>query len=373
MILRTIERAPVGRHAGSRWSSARSASGSPPRPARRAYGVPSVLAQLACDVQVAAPRLAHASSTRCRTSTPCSSACDRTRRRRPAGRARARAARLRAPPQGAAALARARAAGPAPTSATAPAPRSKQLGHPPDARAERAAPEEWRALRGARCARERPARPRPGKVNLCLFVGARRAPTAYHPLVSVFQALSLADELTLEPAERDEVVCPGVDGPEPRRGSALAALPRGDGLGRRRRMRLTIDKRIPVAAGHGRRLGRRRRGAAARRPRRGPRRPRAELAPRLGADVASLAATRPRAGHRRRRARRAARAAGAARRPRAAGRGTSSRPRGGLPRGRPARAHAQPRASWRSSARSSASARGRPRTTSRPRRARCAR
>ncbi len=37
----------------------------------------------------------------------------------------------------------------------------------------------------------------PGKVNLCLFVGRPRA-DGYHPLVSVFQSVSLADELTLE-------------------------------------------------------------------------------------------------------------------------------------------------------------------------------
>ena len=75
----------------------------------------------------------------------------------------------------------------------------------------------------------------PGKVNLCLFVGEPRA-DGLHPLVSVVQPLSLADELTLEPAARraDEVVCPGVEGAEPR-GARARALPRGDGLGRRRR------------------------------------------------------------------------------------------------------------------------------------------
>src|SRR4029453_16443778 len=54
----------------------------------------------------------------------------------------------------------------------------------------------------------------PGKVNLSLLVGAPRA-DGLHPLVSVVQAVSLADELTLEPAlgDADEVVCPGVEGP----------------------------------------------------------------------------------------------------------------------------------------------------------------
>ena len=56
----------------------------------------------------------------------------------------------------------------------------------------------------------------PGKVNLSLFVGAPRA-DGLHPLVSVVQPVSLADELTLEPApdgtREDEVVCPGIEGP----------------------------------------------------------------------------------------------------------------------------------------------------------------
>ena len=43
----------------------------------------------------------------------------------------------------------------------------------------------------------------PGKVNLCLFVGAR-ATTACTRSVSIVQPVSLADELILEPAERDE-------------------------------------------------------------------------------------------------------------------------------------------------------------------------
>ena len=52
----------------------------------------------------------------------------------------------------------------------------------------------------------------PGKVNLCLLVGAPRA-DGLHPLVSVVQPTDLADEVSLEPADRDEVICPGVDGP----------------------------------------------------------------------------------------------------------------------------------------------------------------
>ena len=53
----------------------------------------------------------------------------------------------------------------------------------------------------------------PAKINLGLFVGPTR-PDGKHELVSVMQSISLADELTLEPAPAarsdDEVVCPGV-------------------------------------------------------------------------------------------------------------------------------------------------------------------
>ena len=65
----------------------------------------------------------------------------------------------------------------------------------------------------------------PGKVNLSLYVGAPRE-DGLHPLVSVVQPVSLADELTLEPAPgaaADEVVCPGVEG-ENLAGAALAAF-----------------------------------------------------------------------------------------------------------------------------------------------------
>jgi 4-diphosphocytidyl-2-C-methyl-D-erythritol kinase len=67
--------------------------------------------------------------------------------------------------------------------------------------------------------------------------------------VSVVQALSLADELTLEPAERDEVVCPGVEGPN-LAGRALRLFREHTGWDGPPQ-RLTIDKRIPVAAGMG--------------------------------------------------------------------------------------------------------------------------
>lgn len=54
----------------------------------------------------------------------------------------------------------------------------------------------------------------PGKVNLCLFLGETR-PDGRHELVTVFQSVSLADELELVQRDggRDEVVCRGVEGP----------------------------------------------------------------------------------------------------------------------------------------------------------------
>ena len=124
----------------------------------------------------------------------------------------------------------------------------------------------------------------PAKVNLCLFVGTPRE-DGLHPLVSVVQALSLADELTLEPAERDEVVCPGVEGPN-LAGRALhcsASTTGWDGPPQR----LTIDKRIPVAAGMG--GGSSDAAATLRLAAHAAGLPMpAELGPRLGADVPSL-------------------------------------------------------------------------------------
>lgn len=81
------------------------------------------------------------------------------------------------------------------------------------------------------------------KINLCLFLGGTRA-DGRHELVSVMQSLAWGDVVTVEPADRDEVVCAGVEGPN-LASAALAAV-----LGRSP-LRMTIDKRIPVAAGLG--------------------------------------------------------------------------------------------------------------------------
>jgi 4-diphosphocytidyl-2-C-methyl-D-erythritol kinase len=52
----------------------------------------------------------------------------------------------------------------------------------------------------------------PAKVNLVQHVGPRRD-DGLHELCSLFASLDLADEVTVEPAAADEVVCPGVSGP----------------------------------------------------------------------------------------------------------------------------------------------------------------
>lgn len=81
------------------------------------------------------------------------------------------------------------------------------------------------------------------KINVCLFLGATRA-DGKHELVSVMQSLEWGDAITAEPAERDEVICPGVEEPNIV-SAALAAVPHDPPL------RVTIGKRIPVAAGLG--------------------------------------------------------------------------------------------------------------------------
>jgi 4-diphosphocytidyl-2-C-methyl-D-erythritol kinase len=90
----------------------------------------------------------------------------------------------------------------------------------------------------------------PGKVNLCLFIGRPR-PDGYHPLVSLVQPVSLADELELGPASgaEDEVVCPGVEG-ENLAARALAGFRTATGWDGPP-VRITIAKHVPVAAGMG--------------------------------------------------------------------------------------------------------------------------
>jgi 4-diphosphocytidyl-2-C-methyl-D-erythritol kinase len=95
----------------------------------------------------------------------------------------------------------------------------------------------------------------PAKLNLQLAVGPPRA-DGYHDLVTVFHAVSLFDEVTVEPAGRDAVTVTGEGaGHVPHDGDnlalrAVAALrKRVRGGNRTAGVRVTIAKRIPVAAG----------------------------------------------------------------------------------------------------------------------------
>ena len=112
----------------------------------------------------------------------------------------------------------------------------------------------------------------PAKVNVCLFVGRPRR-DGYHPLVSIVQPLSLADELVLERSDSggDDVVCAGVDGENlaARALHAFRAATRWDGPP----LRLDDHEARTGRGRHGRRERRRRGDAPARRRRVRPRRP----------------------------------------------------------------------------------------------------
>lgn len=85
----------------------------------------------------------------------------------------------------------------------------------------------------------------PAKVNLVLRIGPTAA-NGLHELCSLFASLELADEITVEPAPEDSIECEGVDSPN----IASAAVQRlrqyAPSLPP---LRVTIAKRIPVAAG----------------------------------------------------------------------------------------------------------------------------
>jgi 4-diphosphocytidyl-2-C-methyl-D-erythritol kinase len=90
----------------------------------------------------------------------------------------------------------------------------------------------------------------PAKVNLCLYVGPRRR-DGLHEICSLIQSVTLADEVTLSPAQgaSDEIVCPEVNGPN-LASQALAAFRERFGWDGPPQ-RVTIEKRIPIAAGLG--------------------------------------------------------------------------------------------------------------------------
>ena len=90
----------------------------------------------------------------------------------------------------------------------------------------------------------------PGKVNLCLFLGPVRA-DGRHELVTLFESVSLADLIEVTPvpaATGDQIVCPGIEGPNIVK-QALEGLRAGGWDAPP--VRVVIDKRIPVAGGMG--------------------------------------------------------------------------------------------------------------------------
>jgi 4-diphosphocytidyl-2-C-methyl-D-erythritol kinase len=120
----------------------------------------------------------------------------------------------------------------------------------------------------------------PAKLNLCLYLRPPRA-DGLHELCSLFEPLALADPIVVAAADRDEVVCPGVEG-ENLASRALAGLREQGWQGPP--LRLEIEKRIPVAAGLG---GGSADAAAVLRLARGEVADLELLAARLGADVPS--------------------------------------------------------------------------------------
>ena len=88
----------------------------------------------------------------------------------------------------------------------------------------------------------------PAKINISLLIGPTRA-DGRHELLSVMQSITLCDELTLSDGERDEVICPGVEGPNLAE-RAIAGFREATGWDGPPQ-RIEIVKRIPVAAGLG--------------------------------------------------------------------------------------------------------------------------
>jgi 4-diphosphocytidyl-2-C-methyl-D-erythritol kinase len=87
----------------------------------------------------------------------------------------------------------------------------------------------------------------PAKLNLCLYLGPRRA-DGLHALCSLFEPLALTDAIEVSKADGDKVVCPGIEG-ENLAARALSALRERGWAGPP--LRIEIEKRTPVAAGLG--------------------------------------------------------------------------------------------------------------------------
>lgn len=87
----------------------------------------------------------------------------------------------------------------------------------------------------------------PAKINLCLFLGPTRA-DGRHELLTLFDSLTLCDELEITAVASDQVICDGVDGPNLVTAALSALRAAGwDAPG----LSVRIRKRIPIAAGMG--------------------------------------------------------------------------------------------------------------------------
>lgn len=91
----------------------------------------------------------------------------------------------------------------------------------------------------------------PAKVNLLLHVGPRRS-DGLHELCSIFASIDLVDEVLVGEAAggRDRVVCRGVEGPNAC-AAAIEAFRDAVGSTALPPLEVTVEKRIPVAAGLG--------------------------------------------------------------------------------------------------------------------------
>lgn len=91
----------------------------------------------------------------------------------------------------------------------------------------------------------------PAKVNLFLRI-LRRRPDGFHELASLFQTISLFDELTFRTAKADQIVCTDLSIPTDGRNLVQKAID----LFRRKSgwqvpLQVSLNKRIPVEAGLG--------------------------------------------------------------------------------------------------------------------------
>jgi 4-diphosphocytidyl-2-C-methyl-D-erythritol kinase len=90
----------------------------------------------------------------------------------------------------------------------------------------------------------------PGKLNLCLYLGPIRD-DGLHEIASLFESVSLTDTLTARQTDglHDRVICDAVEGENLAEHALRAA--REAGLLKSPPLEVTIDKRVPVAAGMG--------------------------------------------------------------------------------------------------------------------------